>query len=92
MYEKILYPTDGSPGANAALDHVQSLASTYSSEIHILYAADTTHEGFGMLGDRSDDEGPGLSGEPPESDSHGLGSGNWETDEQYESFEQSEKR
>jgi len=88
MYEKILYPTDGSPGANAALDHAQSLAATYSSEVHVLYAIDTTHDGFGMVGERRGDDGPGMSGEHHELDNTGMVGGHFDPDEQHESFKQ----
>lgn len=88
MYNAILYPTDGSEGANAALDHVQDLASTYDSEVHVLYAIDTTHEGFGMVGERSGDDGPGMSGEHHELDSPGMVGGHFDPDKQHESFKE----
>lgn len=40
MYSKILLPTDGSEGAEVAVDHALGLAEKYGAEIHILYVAD----------------------------------------------------
>ena len=35
--KKILWPTDFSPNADSALDHVTSLAQLYEAEIHVLH-------------------------------------------------------
>jgi nucleotide-binding universal stress UspA family protein len=40
MYDEILVPTDGSPAAEAALDHAIDLASTYGARLHALYIVD----------------------------------------------------
>lgn len=40
MYDKILVPTDGSEGAESALNHAEELASQYNAEVHVLYVAD----------------------------------------------------
>ncbi len=47
MYENILYPTDGSDGAAAAMGTVQNLAETYGSTVHVLNVVDTRYEGLG---------------------------------------------
>lgn len=38
MYERVLIPTDGSPGADAAARHGLSIAQQYSATVHALYA------------------------------------------------------
>jgi nucleotide-binding universal stress UspA family protein len=40
MYNKILLPTDGSEGSEAALEHALDLAGKYDAELHILFVAD----------------------------------------------------
>jgi nucleotide-binding universal stress UspA family protein len=40
MYDQILVPTDGSPAANAAIDHAIDLAKRYDARIHALYVVD----------------------------------------------------
>ena len=40
MYETILVPTDGSPGARAAIERAVDLATRYDATIHALYVAD----------------------------------------------------
>ena len=45
MYDSILFPTDGSPGAAAALDHVLELAEQYDATVHVLFVIDTTYLG-----------------------------------------------
>jgi nucleotide-binding universal stress UspA family protein len=55
MYHKILLPTDGSEGAEAALEHALEIAEKYGAELHILYVADvrvdsTTDMWTNMLG------------------------------------------
>ncbi len=37
MYQHILFPTDGSDGAEFALDHAIDLASTYDATLHVLH-------------------------------------------------------
>jgi nucleotide-binding universal stress UspA family protein len=41
MYEEILVPTDGSPTAEAALEHAVDIARRYDARIHALYVVDT---------------------------------------------------
>ncbi|MFW5970225.1 MAG: universal stress protein, partial [Halofilum sp. (in: g-proteobacteria)] len=42
MYEKILYPTDGSDGAEAALEHAIDHALRYDASLHVLYVIEET--------------------------------------------------
>ena len=41
MYNRILYPTDGSEAAESVQKHVESLAEAYDARIHILYVVDS---------------------------------------------------
>lgn len=40
MYDDILVPTDGSPAADAAIEHAIDIASQYDSTVHALYVVD----------------------------------------------------
>lgn len=40
MYDEILVPTDGSPAADAAIEHAIDIASKYGSRVHALYVVD----------------------------------------------------
>ncbi|MFW5964672.1 MAG: universal stress protein [Natronomonas sp.] len=40
MYDRILFPTDGSDGAKAALDHAIDHALRYDAELHVLYVVE----------------------------------------------------
>lgn len=42
MFDRILFPTDGSDGAKIALEHVIDVARTHDATIHVLNVADTT--------------------------------------------------
>lgn len=42
MYDRILYPTDGSEGAEAALEHAIDHAVTYDASLHALYVVEDT--------------------------------------------------
>lgn len=44
MFDEILFPTDGSDGAAAALDHVLELAERHESTVHVINVADTTRD------------------------------------------------
>ncbi|RBI60311.1 universal stress protein [halophilic archaeon] len=44
MYDHILFPTDGSDGANLMFDHILDIAAKHDVTVHILNIADTTHE------------------------------------------------
>jgi nucleotide-binding universal stress UspA family protein len=68
MYETILVPTDGSPGAAAAVDHALDLAETYGATVHALYvvdvrmspiSTDTDREAVLQLLERSSDDPTG---------------------------------
>jgi nucleotide-binding universal stress UspA family protein len=37
MYEHILYPTDGSKGAAAAMENCRNIAETYGATVHVLH-------------------------------------------------------
>ncbi len=40
MYQSILYPTDGSDQAHAALEHAIDLATTYDATLHVISVVD----------------------------------------------------
>lgn len=40
MYDAILIPTDGSPGAENAVEHAVAIAERFGAELHALYVAD----------------------------------------------------
>jgi nucleotide-binding universal stress UspA family protein len=42
MFDRILFPTDGSEGAELVLDHVLDVARTYDATLHVLNVADST--------------------------------------------------
>jgi nucleotide-binding universal stress UspA family protein len=42
MYDDILVPTDGSPAADAAVDHAVTLADRFDATVHALYVVDAT--------------------------------------------------
>jgi len=85
MYQNILYPTDGSDGAEAALGNVRNIAETYDATVHVLYVADTTHGGLGSDPDREDS--PGMVGHP-EGGTAGMVGERLTTEQLRESFEQ----
>jgi nucleotide-binding universal stress UspA family protein len=66
MYDGILYPTDGSEGATAALDGVRDLAETYEATVHVLHVTE-----------RSDTHG--LAGGTEVTGTGGFGSGSGKT-------------
>lgn len=62
MYDEILVPTDGSPAAEAAIDHALDLASTYGARLHALYVIDATafssvETGAELIGEALEEEG-----------------------------------
>ncbi|WP_058996082.1 universal stress protein [Haloarcula sp. CBA1127] len=75
MYEHILFPTDGSDGAAAALAHARNLAETHDATLHIMTVLDTSspHIGMtaaspegvttGMTAEEHDESEPGMVGE-----------------------------
>jgi nucleotide-binding universal stress UspA family protein len=44
MFNRILFPTDGSDGAAVALDHLVDLATHHDATVHILNVADTAQD------------------------------------------------
>lgn len=72
MYDRILYPTDGSRGAKAALPHVRDIASTYDATVDVLYAIDTTEVGVGMVGHQNTESEPGMVGGHGRDDGPGM--------------------
>ncbi|GGN86385.1 MULTISPECIES: universal stress protein [Haloarcula] len=56
MYDRILFPTDGSPGAKAAMNQTIDLASLCGATVHVLYVADSENEVSHMVM-RDDDTG-----------------------------------
>ncbi len=55
MYDDILYPTDGSKGAAAVLDHARDLAETYGATLHVLFVVDAEKDETGMVVRRGED-------------------------------------
>lgn len=39
-YDKVLVPTDGSEGAEVAVDHAREIADKFDAEIHVIYVVD----------------------------------------------------
>jgi nucleotide-binding universal stress UspA family protein len=56
MYESILFPTDGSEGADAALSHAEDIAQQYGATLHVLYVAQRDTSSFGMAGEDHETE------------------------------------
>ncbi|KDS92124.1 universal stress protein UspA [Halorubrum saccharovorum] len=50
MFDRILFPTDGSDGASAAFDHVLDIAADHGATVHVLNVADTTHDSVTRIG------------------------------------------
>lgn len=68
MYDTILFPTDGSHGAEAALEYATEHARQYDAELHALYVAETAFELAGVVGkDHGGDTSP-MVGEHRDSD------------------------
>lgn len=80
MYSDILYPTDGSENANAALDDARDMAEKYGATVHVLYVLDTSGAGVGLGDDPDKDDQLGMAGHP-EGDGSGM-TGKRETGEQ----------
>jgi len=64
MFDRILFPTDGGDGADAAFDHVLDLAADHDATVHVLNVADTTHDSVTRVGrdvvDVLEQEGEGV--------------------------------
>ena len=67
MYDRILFPTDGSEGAAAALGHVLDVAAAHDATVHLLNVADTTRDSAvpveGDVVDALHEEGKRIVGE-----------------------------
>ncbi|MFB6079606.1 MAG: universal stress protein [Haloferacaceae archaeon] len=44
MYDRLLFPTDGSDGASVAFDHVLAIAARHDATVYVLNVADTTRD------------------------------------------------
>lgn len=53
MYDAILVPTDGSPGAEAAIDDAVHIAAQNDATVHVVYVVDQIDAG--RLGEEPDD-------------------------------------
>ena len=66
MFDQILLPTDGSQGADVALDHVLDVATANGSTVHLLNVADTALDSVvqvrGDVVDVLEDEGEAIVG------------------------------
>ena len=74
MYDTILFPTDGSEGAEAALKHATDAAKRHGATLHVLFVAQRQigpHSG--MVGEEHDDvERSDMVGEEHEAQSTGM--------------------
>lgn len=55
MYNTILFPTDGSEGADAALEHASDAAKQHGSTLHAVFVAPKEVGPSGMVGEAHDD-------------------------------------
>lgn len=74
MYDKILYPTDGSSIAESAIEHAQNQAKQHDATVHVLYVIDSEHIGIGLASNLDFEGGPGMVGAPTEDASGMVGS------------------
>ncbi|MFB6107298.1 MAG: universal stress protein [Haloplanus sp.] len=51
MYDRLLFPTDGSDGAAGAFDHVLDVAAHHGATVYVLNVADTTRDSVTRIGD-----------------------------------------
>lgn len=51
MYTRILFPTDGSDAATAALGYALDVAAAHDATLHVLNVADTTRDSLTRIGD-----------------------------------------
>lgn len=80
MYDRILYPTDGSPGADAALDHALHLAEMGGGTLHVLHVVNSRYLHYededddrpGMLGPKDDESASGMVGHPSDGERSGM--------------------
>lgn len=64
MYDRILFPIDGSDRSEVAVNHVRSLATTYDATIHIVFVVEATTPAVGIGGDPNKEPSPGMVGDP----------------------------
>ena len=50
MFDRILFPTDGSEGAEEALEYALELARTHGATLHVLFVADTNRDSVTLVG------------------------------------------
>lgn len=72
MYQTIVYPTDGSDGAQFALDHAREHARRYDADLHALFVADTGYVKTGMVAGEHDIDTSGMVEEGHETTSSGM--------------------
>lgn len=72
MYRRILYPTDGSTGSDAAAEHVRELASAFDATVHVLHVVDARQGGLGKSGGFLSDDSTGMSGQSAETGYEGM--------------------
>ena len=67
MYDRILFPTDGSEGSATAFEHALGLARVHDATVDVLYVADTSQDSVTVLGgemlDLLAEEGERIVGE-----------------------------
>lgn len=88
MYERILYPTDGSEGAAAALDETRQLAELCGATVHVLHSIDTRPPALGIGGDPKQADSSGMVGNP-EGGPGGMGAARIDPEELHEGVEAS---
>ena len=70
MFDRLLFPTDGSDGAAVALDHVLDVAAAHGATVHVLNVADTNRDSVTRVGgdvvDVLESEGEGVVREAAE--------------------------
>jgi len=70
MYDRILFPTDGSEAATAAFEHVLDIAAAHDATVHVLNVADTTRDSVirirGQIVDALESEGERIVDEAAE--------------------------
>jgi nucleotide-binding universal stress UspA family protein len=63
MYNEILYPTDGSDGAGAALTNARDIATAYDATVHVLHVAEQLKP-HGLSSDVEVTGSGGMVGDP----------------------------
>ncbi|TQQ83295.1 universal stress protein [Halonotius terrestris] len=51
MFDRLLFPTDGSDGVEAVFDQVLAIAAHHGATLHVLHVADTSHDSVTRIGD-----------------------------------------